>query len=292
LRKKIGEKKLFNKPKKIMVVLTSAVLLLTVILAGCTQNTTPNTNTTTSSLSGTITEAGSTTVQPLAEQLGTAFTAQYPKVTVTIQGGGTAVGIKAAQDGTVDIGAASRALTDAEKATLVDTVIARDGIAIIVNPAQKNISNLTKAQVQDIFSGKITNWKDLGGDNKAIVLVSREEGSGTRAAFQDLILGKDVLIADTAILQSSNGAIRTTVASNPYAIAYLSFGYIDNEVKALSLEGVAATIDNARNGTYPAVRPLLFLTKTQPTGLVKTFIDFCLSNEGQAIVAKDYITVK
>jgi phosphate transport system substrate-binding protein len=202
------------------------------------------------------------------------------------------VGIKAAQDGTVDIGAASRALTDAEKATLVDTVIARDGIAIIVNPAQKNITNLTKAQVKDIFSGKITNWKDLGGDDKAIVLVSREEGSGTRTAFQDLILGKDVLIADTAILQSSNGAIRTIVISNPYAISYLSFGYIDNTVKALSLEGIPATIENAKNGTYPAVRPLLFLTKTQPTGLVKTFIDFCLSDEGQAIVAKDYITVK
>jgi phosphate transport system substrate-binding protein len=122
--------------------------------------------------------------------------------------------------------------------------------------------------------------------------VSREEGSGTRAAFQELILGKDVLIADTAILQSSNGAIRTTVASNPYAISFLSFGYIDSSVKALNLEGVAATVYNAKNGSYPAVRPLLFLTKTQPTGLVKTFIDFCLSSEGQAIVAKDYITAK
>lgn len=274
--------------KRWLVLILSLVLIIPLILSACTKETTPIV----AQLSGTITESGSTTVQPLAEQLRDAFQIKYPKVTVTIQGGGTAVGIKAAQDGTVDIGAASRALTDAEKATLVDTVIARDGIAIIVNPTQKNITNLTKAQVKDIFSGKITNWKDLGGDNKAIVLVSREEGSGTRAAFQDLILGKDVLIADTAILQSSNGAIRTTVASNPYAIAYLSFGYIDNTVKALSLEGVAATIDNARNGTYPAVRPLLFLTKTQPTGLVKTFIDFCLSNEGQAIVAKDYITVK
>jgi phosphate transport system substrate-binding protein len=292
LRNKIGEKKLFSKPKRIMLVLVCTLLTLTAILTGCTQGTTTSTNTTTFSLSGTVTESGSTTVQPLAEQLRDAFQLKYPKVTVTIQGGGTAVGIKAAQDGTVDIGAASRALTDVEKATLVDTVIARDGIAVIVNPSQKNISNLTKAQLKDIFSGKTTNWKDLGGDNKAIVLVSREEGSGTRTAFQDLILGKDVLIADTAILQSSNGAIRTTVASNPYAIAYISFGYIDNDVKVLNLEGVPATIDNAKNGTYPAVRPLLFLTKTQPTGLTKTFIDFCLSNQGQAIVSKDYITVK
>ncbi len=275
--------------KKLLVIILSLALIIPLILSACTKETTSDN---TSTVSGTITEAGSTTVQPLAEQLRDAFQVIYPKVTVTIQGGGTAVGIKSAQDGTVDIGAASRALTDAEKTGLVTTVIARDGIAVVVNPAQKNVGNLTKAQVQDIFSGKITNWKNLGGDDKAIVLVSREEGSGTRTAFQDLILGKDVMIADTAILQSSNGAIRTIVASNPYAIAYLSFGYIDNGVKALSLEGVPATIDNANNGTYPAIRPLLFLTRTQPAGLVKTFIDFCLSDEGQAIVARDYITVK
>lgn len=288
---------MFNKlNKKWLAGIISLVLILPLILSACNAETSTTTKSTTTStivqLAGTITESGSTTVQPLAEQLRDTFQLKYPKVTVTIQGGGTAVGIKAAQDGTVDIGAASRALTDTEKATLVGTVIARDGIAIIVNPALKNITNLTKAQVKDIFSGKITNWKDLGGDDKKIVLVSREEGAGTRSAFQDLILGKDVLIADTAILQSSNGAIRTIVASNPYAIAYLSFGYIDNTVKALSLEGIPATIENAKNGTYPAVRPLLFLTKTQPTGLVKAFIDFCLSDEGQAIVAKDYITVK
>ncbi|MDD5287779.1 MAG: phosphate ABC transporter substrate-binding protein [Dehalococcoidales bacterium] len=269
------------------------MLVIPLILSACSKETTPSTTTSTDmQLSGTITESGSTTVQPLAEELRDAFQAKYQKVTVTIQGGGSGVGIKAAQDGTVDIGAASRELTDAEKGTVVETVLARDGIAIVVNPAQKNVTNLTKAQVKDIFSGKITNWKNLGGDDKAIVLVSREEGSGTRAAFQELILGKDVLIADTAILQSSNGAIRTTVASNPYAISFLSFGYIDSSVKALNLEGVAATVDNAKNGSYPAVRPLLFLTKTQPTGLVKTFIDFCLSSEGQAIVAKDYITAK
>lgn len=275
--------------KKWLALLVTTLIAVPFILTSCAKE---DVTTTTQELSGTITESGSTTVQPLAEELRDAFQIKYPKAKVTIQGGGTAVGIKSVQDGTVDIGAASRALTDAEKATLVDTIIARDGIAIIVNPAQKNITNLTKAQIRDIFSGKITNWKDLGGDSKAIVLVSREEGSGTRAAFQDLILGSGVLISDTAILQSSNGAIRTIVASNSYAISYISFGYIESEVKTLSLEGVAATVDNARNGTYPAVRPLLFLTKTQPTGLVKTFIDFCLSTEGQAIVSKDYITVK
>ena len=141
--------------KKWLVVIISLVLIIPIILSACNAKTSTTTSTTTSTvvqLSGTITESGSTTVQPLAEQLRDAFQLKYPKVTVTIQGGGTAVGIKAAQDGTVDIGAASRALTDAEKATLVDTVIARDGISIIVNPALKNITNLTKAQVTDIFT--------------------------------------------------------------------------------------------------------------------------------------------
>jgi phosphate transport system substrate-binding protein len=274
--------------KKWLLVLISVLIVIPLISASCSESPA----TTTSEPSGTLTEAGSTTVQPLAQELADAFHAMYPKVTVTVNGGGSAVGIKSAEDGTVDIGAASRDLTPEEAATLVETTIARDGIAIVVNPAQTKVNNLTKAQVTDIFSGKITNWKDVGGDDKPIVVVSREEGSGTRTAFQELIIGNNTLITASAILQSSNGAVRSTVASNPDAISYLSFGYIDSSVKALSLEGVPATVENARNGTYPAVRPLLFLTKTQPTGLVKLFIDYCLGSEGQQIVAKDYIPVR
>ncbi|MDD5189826.1 MAG: phosphate ABC transporter substrate-binding protein [Dehalococcoidales bacterium] len=281
-----------NKTKKITFILVSTLLLLTAILAGCTQKTTTPTDTnTTSTLAGTITESGSTTVQPLAEQLGEAFSTVYPQVKVVIQGGGTAVGIKAATDGTVDIGAASRDLTDAEKPGLVTTVIARDGIAIIVNPAQ-SVANLTKQQVIDIFSGTITNWKEVGGADKKITVVSREEGSGTRTAFQDLILGKTAQIAATAILQPSNGAIRTTVAGDPSAIAYLSCGYVDTSVKVVNLDGVAGTEANVKNGTYKYVRPLLFITKGQPSGLVKSFLDFCLSDAGQNIVSIDYIPVK
>ncbi|MBN1367959.1 MAG: substrate-binding domain-containing protein, partial [Dehalococcoidales bacterium] len=126
--------------------------------------------------------------------------------------------------------------------------------------------------------------------NSTITVVAREEGSGTRGAFEEMVMGEAVISA-TAILQPSNGALRTTVAGDPNAIGFLSFGYIDSSVKALSIDGVAATVQNAKNGTYPIVRPLLLLTKGEQQGIVKEFINFCLGPEGQAIVAEDYITV-
>jgi phosphate transport system substrate-binding protein len=249
------------------------------------------TTTTTSpgGLSGEITEAGSTTVQPVAESLANAFMAKNPRVKITIQGGGSSVGVKSAADGTVDIGASSRDLKPEEAGTVIPVVLARDGIAIIAHPSQ-TVGNLTKAQVKQIFAGEITNWSQLGGASATINVVAREEGSGTRGAFEEMVMSGTV-IAATAILQPSNGAIRTTVSGDVNAIGFLSFGYLDNTVKALSIDGVATTVANAKNGTYPIVRPLLFLTKTQPTGLVKAFIDFCLGLEGQAIVGKDYITI-
>ena len=240
---------------------------------------------------GTITENGSTTVQPLAEKLAGAFKANNPDVNVVIQGGGSAVGIKSVNDGTVDIGAFSRELTAADP-NLVKHLLARDGIAVIVH-ASNPITNLTKEQVRDIYAGNITNWNQVGGQNKAIHVVAREEGSGTRTAFQDLVMGKNALIKSDAILQPSNGAIKTAVSSDSQAIGFISFGYIDSSVKALAINGAAATEENAKNGTYSLVRPLYFLTKRQPTGLVKDFIDFCTGTEGQKIVAEEgYISIE
>jgi phosphate transport system substrate-binding protein len=286
------------KKMKWFVLPVAILLILSAILVGCGSESTPTTSTpssttpspTPTATKGTITEAGSTTVQPLAEAVAAAFMAKYPDITVTIQGGGSGVGVKSATEGTVDIGAASRELTADEAANLVQFVLAKDGIAIAVHPSQ-TVSNLTKAQVKDIFAGVITNWSEVGGADKAIHVVSREEGSGTRAAFEEMVMGKDAVITAGAVLQPSNGAVRTTVAGDPDSIAFLSFGYLDSSVKAFSIEGIAASVANAKNGTYPIVRPLLFLTKGQPTGLVKAFIDFSLSSEGQAIVAKDYIPV-
>ena len=240
-------------------------------------------------MKGEITEAGSTTVQPVAESLAAAFMTKYPDIKVVIQGGGSSTGVKSAAEGTVDIGAASRELKSSEIGSVVEHVLARDGIAIVAHPSQ-TISNLTKDQVKQIFAGEISNWSQIGGPNKDINVVAREEGSGTRAAFEEMVMG-EALITATAILQPSNGAVRTTVAGDPNAIGFLSFGYLDSSIKALSIDGVAGTVENAKNGTYPIVRPLLFLTKSQPEGIVKEFINFCLGSEGQEIVAEDYIPV-
>jgi phosphate transport system substrate-binding protein len=238
---------------------------------------------------GTISLAGSTTVQPVAEKLGEAFMAKNPDVQIDVQGGGSSVGVKSAGEGTVDIGMASREIKDSEKTEFPELeiyTIARDGIAIVAHPGVA-VDGLTKDQVRDIFSGVITNWNEVGGPDKAIVVVSREEGSGTRGAFEEMVMGEEAVIVDTAILQPSNGAVRTTVSTTEDSIAYLSFGYLDDGVKALAIDGVDATVANALNGTYPIVRPLNMLTNGEPAGEVKAFLDFVLSDAGQAIVEEE-----
>jgi phosphate transport system substrate-binding protein len=271
---------MYQKIKKAWFLIPLSCLILGALaLGGCGQ-----------SSSETITEAGSTTVQPVAEKLAAAFKQKNPDVTITIQGGGSSVGIKSAADGTVDIGAASRELKPDEP-ELMTHLLARDGIAVIVNPSNA-VTGLTKEQVVKIFAGEITNWNQLGGASAVITVISREEGSGTRTAFEELVMGK-TLITAKAILQPSNGALRTAVSTTPLSIGYLSLGYLDNTVKALSIDGVAPTAENSKSGKYPVVRPLYFLTKEQPTGLVKDFIDFCLGSEGQMIIEKEgYLSAK
>jgi len=268
--------------KKWILLILVGILAVSMVAVGCGKN-----------LSGTITVAGSTTVQPLAELLADEFMSENPDVQVTIGGGGTSVGITSVNNGTVDIGSASRDLKSDEP-QLVKHLLAKDGIAIIVKPGNP-VSGLTKAQVRDIFGGVIKNWKDVGGPAHAINVVVRESGSGTRTAFEEMVMAKPepaVAIASTALEQNSNGGVKQVVGGDSYAIGFISFGYIDNTVKALSIDGVEATVENAKNETYPIVRPLYFLTKEEPTGLVKDFIDFCLSDEGQAIVADEgYISI-
>lgn len=240
--------------------------------------------------------AGSTTVQPVAEKLAEAFKAANPSVQIDVQGGGSSVGVKSAGQGTVDIGMASREVKDSEideYPNLVIHTIARDGIAIAVHPGVE-VDGLTVDQVRDIFSGAVANWSEAGGADKAIVVVSREEGSGTRGAFEELVMGKDgPVIVDTAILQPSNGAVKTTVSTTEDAIGFLSFGYLDGSVKALAIDGVEATVDNAKSGAYPVVRPLNMLTDGEPEGVVEAFLDFVMSAEGQAVVEEEgYLSVK
>ena len=265
----------------------TALLLIAVVLPACSSSSSNSSGGT----SGTITEAGSTTVQPVAEKLAGAFKAKNPNVEIVIQGGGSSVGVKSAAEGTVDIGAASRELKDNEKGTVVPHLLARDGIAIVTAPGN-SVTGLTKEQVKKIFMGEIKKWSEVGGTGAEIHVVAREEGSGTRAAFEEMVMGEEV-ITKTAILQPSNGAIRTTVTGDPNAIGFLSFGYIDQSVKALAIDGIEGTAANAKAGKYPIVRPLYFLTKSEPTGLVKAFLDFCTGPEGQKIVEEEgYLSIR
>ncbi|MEW9121241.1 MAG: phosphate ABC transporter substrate-binding protein [Thermotaleaceae bacterium] len=250
-------------------------------------------------LSGKIVIAGSTSVQPLSDELAAAFKEKYPDVSVEVQGGGSGVGVKSAIDKIVDIGASSRELKDEEKASgLTEYVIAKDGIAVVVNPAN-GVEDLSMEQIKKIFTGEITNWKEVGGVDKAIVVVTREEGSGTRGAFIEItkVEGKDAegkskdFTTANALVQPSTGAVKQTVANTPDAIGYVSMGALDNTVKTIKVEGVEATEDNAKAGTFKISRPFLYLTKGEESEVVKAFIEFVL-NEGQDIVKEEYISVR
>jgi phosphate transport system substrate-binding protein len=215
-------------------------------------------------------------------------------VTITVQGGGSSVGVTSAGQGSADIGTVSRDISQSEMEefpSIVVHTIARDGIAIIANQ-DVPVSDLTIEQVRGIFSGSISNWSEVGGPDSPIFVVSREEGSGTRGAFEELVLGDDVQMTSDAILQPSNGAVLTTVAGTPESIGYLSFGYIDSSVKTISIGGAAPTPENAAAGTYPVVRPLNMVTSGDAAGLASAWIDFIYSADGQAIVVEEgYLTV-
>jgi len=247
-------------------------------------------------LSGKLSLAGSTTVQPLAEVLGEAFMELNPDVVIEVQGGGSSVGVTSAGEGTVDIGMASRAIKSSEFETFTDLqvfVIARDGIAIVTNPGVE-MPSLSIAQVRDIFAGEITNFAEVGGPDAPITVVSREEGSGTRAAFEELVMEheEEKVISENALLQQSNGQVRTTVSTTPNTIGYLSFGFLDDSTRPVPIVGVEPTVDNVKNDSYPIARPLNMLTRGAPNELAQAFLDFVLSDVGQRIVAEDYISIQ
>ena len=278
------------KTKKVLILFVTVVLLIGAF-TGCAP---ADTNEPAASgVSGSITVNGSTSVQPLAEELTKAFIAKNPGAAIDIQGGGSGVGIKSAIDGVVDIGMSSRDLKTEEK-SLKEFKIAVDGIAVIVNPAN-GITNLTMEQIFKIYTGEITDWKDVGGKAGKITVVTREEGSGTRGAFIELA-GIEVKEGDSkvdktvanAITQGSKGAVMTTVAGDPNAIGYASFGSAKekSDIKFVNVDGKECTEENIYAGEYKISRPFLMLTQAEPTGLAKSFLDFILSPEGQEIVAK------
>lgn len=228
--------------------------------------------------------AGSTSVQPYAEVLSEEYMILHPDVLIDIQGGGSSAGIMAAQTGTSELGMSSRVLKDEEK-SLWYVEIARDGLAVIINP-DNPIQNLTLDQVRQIYSNEVTNWSQLGGTDAKIHTITREDGSGTRDAFMSLVMGESS-ITPRAIVQDSNGAVRQLVADDENAVGFISLGLVDDKVKALQLDGVAATRENVLNGSYNLSRPFLFVALSEPTGDTKLFVDFILSAEGQKILMNE-----
>lgn len=277
----LGGKSMLLKKEKLFFLIALTSLLLWAV--GCGKSPT-------GFLGGSILIAGSTSVQPLSEELAMEFMNKFPNVKINVVGGGSGAGIKAVQEGACDIGASSRELK-AEEKNVKEFVIAKDAIAVIVNPAN-TVSDLTLEQIKDVFSGKVINWKDLGGEDSPITVVIREEGSGTREAFEEIVLGKGTKFTDQAIIHNSTGAIRTAVAQTPNAIGFISFGALNGEVKVLKIDGVELTKENVLNGSYKLARPFIYLTKKEPEGLTKQFIDFVLSSEGQKIIEKNFIPVR
>lgn len=240
-----------------------------------------------------VTVSGSTSVGPVVEVLGEDFSAKNEGISVEVQQIGSSAGIKNAIEGTSQIGMASRDLKDEEKASgLKETQIAIDGIAVITNK-NNEVKDLTLEQVKDIYTGKITNWKEVGGKDAPIVVVSREDGSGTRDGFQENVGFESEELTKDAQISDGSGNIKSIVEGNENSIGYISFGYVDDKVNALTIDGVELTVENVKDNKYAIARPFLLVNKEDKISEEGTkFIEFILSEEGQKIVEdKGFISI-
>lgn len=240
-----------------------------------------------------VTISGSTSVGPVVEVLGEDFSAKNEGISVEVQQIGSSAGIKNAIEGTSQIGMASRDLKDEEKASgLKETQIAIDGIAVITNK-NNEVKDLTLEQVKDIYTGKITNWKEVGGKDAPIVVVSREDGSGTRDGFQENVGFESEELTKDAQISDGSGNIKSIVEGNENSIGYISFGYVDDKVNALTIDGVELTVENVKDNKYAIARPFLLVNKEDKISEEGTkFIEFILSEEGQKIVEdKGFISI-
>jgi phosphate transport system substrate-binding protein len=231
-----------------------------------------------------FTMAGSTAFMPFAEKLAEQYMAGHTGVNITVQGGGSAVGIQSALSGAAQVGMVDLVQLPEEAKVLKATVVARDGIVVVVNPANK-VSGLTMAHVRDIFNGKIKNWKQVGGAEAPITVVSREAGSGTRSSFEEIVGQVD--LSQDALIQDSNGTIRETVAMDANAIGYLSHGLINEKIRAVKIDGCDCTAQAIAAGKYTLVRPIFLLVKGQPAPEIADFIAYVLSAEGQQTIERD-----
>ena len=267
-----------------LIVAKALVLMMTCgLLAGCGGN------------SGKITIAGSTSVQPLSEALAKSYHESNPKVTIDVQGGGSGEAVKSIKNNLAQIGSLSRELTsDEAKSVSKQYTIAKDGVAVVVNK-NVGISNITLAQLKNIYTGKTTNWSQLGGSSAKIAVVSREEGSGTREAFTDKT---GVLVAKSngdktdnttkkAVVQPSTGAVMKTVASTPNSIGYVSLASVSKSVKVLQVENVTPSEKTVLDGTYKIQRPFIYAVGSKVDKTTTTFIKWVLSDEGQSQIKSD-----
>ena len=264
------------------ILLVALAVLAVASLVGCSNGGQP---------SNKVIVSGSTTILPIAEQSAESFMKSNPDTNILVSGLGSSAGIEAVSAGTANIGTSSRDLKPEEQSLgLVDTPIAYDGIAVIVSP-ENPVAGLTKQQLQDIFAGKITNWREVGGQDRPIELVNRDEASGTREAFNKLVMGTAGFDTAAAVLPGT-GQVRDVVARAVGAVGYISAGFVeprftDIRVKAISVDGIAPTEQNIASAKYPIGRTLHFFTKGAPTGLTKKYVDYVLSDAVQKGVVVD-----
>lgn len=276
--------------KKKVLALLSSTILVAGLAVGCGSNSGVDAK---SAKETKVTVSGSTSVGSPMEKLAEAFEGKNSGVKVEVQQLGSSAGIKNAIEGVSEIGMSSRDLKDEEKSSgLKETIIATDGIAVITNKANK-VTDLTLDQVKDIYTGKITNWKEVGGEDAPIVVVSREDGSGTRDGFQEKVgFESEELIKDAQISDAS-GNIKSTVEGNANAIGYISFGYVDEAVNAVKVDGVEINHETVANNEYVIARPFILVNKDGISDNAQALIDFILSDEGQSILEeKGFIRVK
>lgn len=235
---------------------------------------------------------GSTTILPIAEQAAEGFHKANPDLSVLVSGLGSSAGIEAVSSGTSHIGTSSRDLKEEEEGLgLTDIPIAFDGIAVIVN-SENPVDELSTEQLRQVFSGEITNWSELGGEDRDIDLVNRDEASGTREAFKKIVMGDDARFDRSAVVLPGTGQVRDVVSRSAGAIGYISVGFVEPrfssaEVKSLRVDGVEASEETVTSGKYPIARRLHFFTKGEPSGLAKKYIDYVLSDAVQKGVVVD-----
>ncbi|MDV2482659.1 phosphate ABC transporter substrate-binding protein [Methanoculleus sp. Wushi-C6] len=272
----------------ILALLAVAVMLT----AGCTTGTDDGTPAPGNGLSGTLAVTGSTTVLPIAQLTAEAFMAENSGADIQVSGGGSSVGIQAVGEGTASIGMASRDLKDVEREKypeLVSHAIAIDGIALIVNP-KNAVDSLTPDQIRGIYNGTYTDWNQVGGASGQIVVVGRDSASGTREYFHEAVMQKEDFVR-TQLEKNSNGAVAQTISQTPGAIGYVGLGYLEGNVKGISVtvngNAVPPTLETVKAGTYPISREVFMFTKGEASDLAKAYIEFILSPDGQAIVEEE-----